>query len=415
MQVRQAFYACLVLCNLLLLFLVLQKTDPTALFEEALSEQMSSGVVIDAADFPDLQAALDAVPEGGGLVRLPPKTIEITKPLEVKREDTRLEGAGPVTHIVNRNETGEPALVLRPSQRAASELGRVREGHLWRLQLSGFRISGNPKSGDGVLAIGIDEIYIHNLYVDHNGGNGIRLADCYENPRITDCNITYNGKAGLSMMSSSHNPVISNCHFEENRDGVEAIHIYNICMTGNNFDDQTRHGIIIEDSWGGVLTGNMVEQCRGIGIVLDRDCYGFAITANIIGQNYQGGIDLRDAWGCAVSANAFSITHQRALVIGAGSGRITVTGNNFSDTHVGGRDYRPEGQDPGSGIHLEGTKDISITGNVFAGLREKGIQTTGKCERVVVSSNLTTDLAGAPGLDVGSIGTLVKGLNLDAD
>ena len=373
-------------------------------------EPSATATAIDASRYPSLQAALDAVPEdGGGIVRLPAKAIEIKEPLVVTRENTRLEGAGPATHLINRNQHGQPALILRPPNRDVSDQDVNRKQRLWRLQLADFRISGNPKSGDGVLAIGINEVYIHNLSIDHNGGNGIKLADCYENPRITDCNITYNGKAGLKMISSSHNPVINGCHFEENRDGVEAIHIYNICMTGNNFDDQTRHGIIVEDSWGGVLTGNMVEQCRGTGIVIDRDCYGFAISANIIGQNYQGGIDLRDGWGCTVSANTFSITHQRALVIGPESGRITVTGNNFSNSHIGGKDYRDESA---SGIHLKGTADVSITGNVFAGLYEKAIQTDGQCQRIIVSSNLTTDLRDSPGLAVESIKSLTKGLNL---
>ncbi len=69
--------------------------------------------VIDAAKFKNLQEALDAVPAGGALVKLPPGKFELTEPLHVHTEDTRLEGAGTATHLLNKNEKGEPALLLR--------------------------------------------------------------------------------------------------------------------------------------------------------------------------------------------------------------------------------------------------------------------------------------------------------------
>mgnify|MGYP001322254681 CR=1 FL=1 len=60
--------------------------------------------VIDAAKFKSLQDALDAVPAGGALVKLPPGKFELTEPLHVHTEDTRLEGAGTATHLINKNE-----------------------------------------------------------------------------------------------------------------------------------------------------------------------------------------------------------------------------------------------------------------------------------------------------------------------
>ena len=65
--------------------------------------------VIDAGDYESLQAALDAVPASGGIVRLPPGVYEITEPLRLHTGDTRLEGSGAATQIINRNDKGEPA------------------------------------------------------------------------------------------------------------------------------------------------------------------------------------------------------------------------------------------------------------------------------------------------------------------
>ena len=42
---------------------------------------------IDAAQYRSLQAAVDALPEGGGLVRLPAGTLEISQPLVIHQSD----------------------------------------------------------------------------------------------------------------------------------------------------------------------------------------------------------------------------------------------------------------------------------------------------------------------------------------
>ena len=349
--------------------------------------------IVDASKYPSLQAAFDAVPEAGGLVRLPPGSFELTQPLILARENARIEGAGAATHLINRNQEGQPALILRHPNYENNKRLRA-----WRVQLADFRISGSPKSGDGILAQGINELYIHGMSVDHNGGHGIHLVNCYEDPRICNSIITYNKKAGLNIVAG-HDLVVSGNQFEENQDAVRCIDSYNLCMTGNCLDDHTRDGVVIENTYGSVLSGNMIEECRGTAIVLGRDCYGITISANVIAHN-GGGVDLRDAWGCAVSANTFTINTKHGLVVGPGSGRIAVTGNNFSNTCIGGgklKRSRPD-QDAARGIELHGTSDITITGNIFSGLAAEAVKATGKCVRIVNTANIFVDLSrGAPG------------------
>jgi len=355
----------------------------------SLKSHAVSPTIVDVAKYPNLQAAFDAVPETGGLVKLPPGDFELLTPLICTRENTRIEGAGAATHLINRNEEGQPALIIRPE-----EYPRDRRSRIWRVQLADFRISGNPKSGDGVRAEGVNEIYIHGLSIDHNGGHGINLIDCYEDPRIADSIITYNGKAGLNILRG-HDIVVNGNQFEENQDAVRCIDSFNLCMNGNNLDDHLRHGVVIENTYGSVLSGNMIEECRGTAVVLDRDCYGTTISANLIAHESGGGVDLRDAWGCAVSGNTFTIVAQRALVIGPKSGRITVTGNNFSNAHIGGKAKR---EDRATGILLTGTSDIAISGNVFTGLAEQAIKSEGDCRRIVAMGNVMSDFSrSAPG------------------
>ena len=345
-----------------------------------------AAAVVDAAKYPSLQAAFDAVPERGGLVRLPPGDFVLTEPLVLTRAETRVEGAGTATHLINRNEEGQPALVVRPPDWEANPKAKI-----WRVALADFRISGNPASGDGLLAQGVNEIYLHGLSVDHNGACGINLVDCLEDPRVADSIITYNAEAGLTLLRN-HDVVVNANQFEENQDAVRCIECCNLTMNGNNVDDHLRHGVVVEKTYGSVISGNMIEECQGSAIVLDRDCHGITISANVIAHNFGGGVDLRDAWGCAVSANSFAVVEQRALVIGPASGRITVTGNNFANSWIGDGELRFKNDAPASGILLDGTSDVAISGNVFTGLVGQAVEIQGPCRRLLITGNVMADL-----------------------
>ncbi len=350
-------------------------------------------VALDAADFPSIQAALDALPESGGILRLPPGTIEIREPLVLSSPETRLEGSGASTHIKNLNEEGKPALIIRPASFDTDPKSR-----LWRVQVGNFRISGNEKSGDGILAEGINEIYIHGLSVDHHGGHGIALIDCYEDPRVADSILTYNKNAGL-FINGGHDIVVNANHFEENQDALVCVDAFNLCMNGNNIDDHLGHGVIIENTYGSVVSGNMIEECNGAAIILDRDCYGITLSANVIAHDMGGGIDLRDAHGCTVSANTFTLVHHFGVRVSEKSGRITISANNFSNSHIGeGQEKRvlehenPVQLDIGHGIVLENTKHIVISCNQFSGLDGPAVRATGACDKLLINSNVLTDL-----------------------
>jgi hypothetical protein len=372
----QRFLPSLV-CLILILTLSLQMSGQPA----PVSRLAGARPEIQAADFPSLQAAIDALPDSGGVVRLPAGKFEINEPLRIEREDVLLIGQGTATHITNTNAEGQPALVVRPKDHANAK------SFLWRVQLANFRLTGNEKSGHGVLATRVNEIFIHGVTVSYHGQDGIRLDHCYEDPRVCDSLITYNKQTGLSLLGC-HDIVVCGNQFEENQDALACLDGFNLCMSGNNLDDHLRHGVVIENTYGSVVSGNMIEECQGVGIVLDRDCYGITLSANVIAHEFTAGIELRDAHGCAVTGNSFPIVHQRALVIGPASDRIAVTGNAFSDTSIGeGKTRRPVEQDPAGGIVLEGTSDVAISGNLFSGLKSNALTLEGSPSRRVLFSN----------------------------
>ncbi len=347
-------------------------------------------VVVEAIDYASLQDALDALGAEGGVVRIPPGRFEIDRPLMLTTGETLLVGSGPATRIINRNRDGQPALIIQ-----SPEIDENANARIWRVQISDIHIEGNSDSGAGIVARGVNEIYLEGVSVTACGGDGIRLDNCYEDPRINDCLLTYNAGAGLNLIGC-HDIVVVGNHFEENQDALRCVDGFNLCVTGNNLDDHLRDGVVIENTYGSVVSGNMIEECAGRAIVLDRDCYGITLSANVIAHETGGGIDLIDAHGCAVTGNTFPIVQHDALRIGPDSGRITVSGNAFADSTVGPDQVaRAEGDRLATGIHLESTSELVIAGNLFAGLRPGGLVLEGEepTRYVVIDGNLFVDTA----------------------
>lgn len=350
---------------------------------------------VHAEHYPTLQAAIDALGPNGGVLHLPPGVFEISQPLMIQTGDVRIEGAGTATHIINTNTNGKPAIELRSDKLIETGGRKGQHEPLWRIMLANFRLTGNDDSGHGILATNINEIFIQGVTVSDHGQHGIVLDHCYEDPRINDCLITYNNDAGVQLLGC-HDIVVSGNQFEENNDALRCHDGFNLCMTGNNLDDHLRHGVVIENTYGSVVSGNMIEECQGKAIVLDRDCYGTTLSANVIAHDFAGGIDLIDAHGIAISANTFTIVKGHAVSVGPGSGRITISANNFSDSYIGKGETKREGEstrekntNEAGGIFLDGTRDIAITGNVFSGMTTKAItRTKHESKRVTISGNV---------------------------
>lgn len=334
---------------------------------------------IDAARYESLQAAIDALPATGGLVRLPPGEFQIDAPLVIRTSDTTLLGSGTATHIHNINEEGKPTILLEKPQ--------GQKEPLWRIRLADFRLTGVPRSGHGVDARAVNEIFLDGVSVSHHGGDGVRLDHCYEDPRVSNCLITYNKATGLNLLGC-HDIVVSGNQFEENHDALRCSDGFNLCMTGNCLDDHLGHGVVIENTYGSVVSGNMIEECKGTAVIMDRQCYGNTISANVIAHDGKG-VELRGAHGCAVSANTFTIMLGDALWIGPKSGRITVTGNNFSNSFIGDGVKRGQQQLMAGGVTLDGTEDVAFSGNLLAGLNPQGFVTTdAESRRVSVTGNV---------------------------
>jgi hypothetical protein len=115
--------------------------------------------VINAGNYYSLQDAVDALPAEGGIVNIPPGVVKITEPLTVKTGDVYLKGSGTANHIVNRNTSGLPAILLASDPSKDVEANEA----LWRIQISDLGVTWNPESGDGIMAKNINEIYLEGI------------------------------------------------------------------------------------------------------------------------------------------------------------------------------------------------------------------------------------------------------------
>ena len=348
--------------------------------------------VIHAINYESIQQALDALPAEGGVVMLPPGNFEIDQPLVITKGDVLLMGAGSATHIHNKNKEGKDAIAIHPPADAKLPNGKPDpKPRIWRVQLQNFRVTGNEKSGRGINAKWVQEIYIHGVTCSYHGSDGIFLDFCFEDPRVSDCLITYNKATGLNLIGC-HDIVVSANHFEENLDALKCAEGFNLCMSGNNLDDHLRDGVIIENTYGSIVCANMIEECQGRAITLDKECYGITLSANVIAHNGSG-IILDDAHGCAVSANTFTLLAADALKIGPKSGRITVTGNNFSNRYIGNGQVKRRTNDlKAAGLTLDKTRGVTVSGNLFSSVRPKAVEVIEPTTHVIFGNNLLIDV-----------------------
>lgn len=385
-------FSCLIVTLLINLNLSLAVAGPENQSTAKKAKLPGARPVIHAIHYASIQEAIDAIPDEGGVVLLPPGKFEIEQPLEITKGDVLIMGAGSATHIYNKNEEGKDAISIHPPIDAKLPNGKKdSKPRIWRVQLQNFRVTGNEKSGRGINAKWVQEIYIHGVTCSYHGSDGIFLDFCFEDPRVSDCLITYNKATGLNTIGC-HDIVVSANHFEENLDALHCKDGFNLCMSGNNLDDHLRDGVIIENTYGSIVCANMIEECQGRAIVLDRECYGITLSANVIAHNGSG-IILDDAHGCAVSANTFTLLTTDALKIGPKSGRITVTGNNFSNSYIGnGKVKRRTNDLKAAGLTLDKTRGITVSGNLFSSVRPKAIVVIEPTTNVIFGDNLLIDV-----------------------
>jgi hypothetical protein len=69
-----------------------------------------------------------------------------------------------------------------------------------------------------------------------------------------------------------------------------------------------------------------------------------------------------------------------------------VTGNSFANSYIGaGKLKRAENDRAAAGMILQGTQDVTVVGNLFAGLRPRAVTVQDGASRILVTDNVLAD------------------------
>jgi parallel beta-helix repeat protein len=200
----------------------------------------------------EIQQALDALPEAGGIVVLPPGTITITRPLLLKRSHQTLRGAGTATVLRLADGANCPVIIMgepvnQPSYTVSgvcvdslfidgNRSGQQRE--LWKEQGEGSEIRNNGitiqrvsdskvenvvaarcRSGGLVTTLGVQRLVVRGLEAFDNEFDGLACYATTES-RFMDLNLHSNPGAGISLDLNFADNTISNAQLRGNDLGI---------------------------------------------------------------------------------------------------------------------------------------------------------------------------------------------------
>ena len=348
--------------------------------------------VVEAIHFPTIQAALDALPPTGGVVRLPAGTFEIKEPLRITHEDVLLEGAGTATHIKNVNTDGR-AGDRHPARRSYATDPRAT---LWRVQLANLRVTGNERAATASRPVNINEIFLHGVTVSYHGGDGIRLDQLLRRP--ADLRLPVHLQQGrrpepdrLPRHRRRRQPV-------RGEPGRPALHRQ--LQPLHDRQQPRRPPAPRRRDREHVRLGRQRQHDRGVQRHGDHPRPRL-LRHHALGQRHRprSGRRHRPARRPRLRGQRQHVhdrQEERPADRPGQRSRITVTGNNFSNSYIGDGKVKRGTDDLGAGgIVLDGTSDIAISGNLFSGVTTKALAVEGDpSRRVLFSNNVLTDTAG---------------------
>ncbi|MFN0074268.1 MAG: glycosyl hydrolase family 28-related protein [Chloroflexota bacterium] len=175
--------------------------------------QAQSGIVISAADFVSIQAAIDSLASSGGAVYVPAGTHQVTAKVRVYSNVT-VFGAGmdqtiirfapgiQVDHLMSNSSlsAGNTNIVIRDLTLAGN--GETRSGCCFGLRLVNVRNSY-------VINVAADNHSLDGFYLGYNQSNGA------VNNRLSGCRARSNGRNGIALTHGTGN-AIDHCRVENN-------------------------------------------------------------------------------------------------------------------------------------------------------------------------------------------------------
>ena len=258
-----------------------------------------------------IQAALDALPAGGGEVVLPAGRFEVHQPIVLQRDSQSLRGSGATTILMLADNANCPVIImgepLNHPQKIVKNLlvsdlfidgNRLhQQRELWKLHGEGSDIRNNGitiqgvgdsavahvvcarnRSGGLVTTLGVQRLTVRDLNAFDNEFDGLA---CYltTDSLFADLNLHDNPGAGISLDLAFNHNVISNAVLNANDLGIfmrasRANSFYNVAIHNSH-----HHGVFMAHS--------ETQTASGWGPAPQTECVYKSFT-NLIAMNCGG-------------------------------------------------------------------------------------------------------------------------------
>lgn len=288
----------------------------------------------------EIQAALDALPDGGGTVALRPGVYVVSRPISLQKDNQSLRGAGPSTILRLADNANCPVLVMGTLSNTPARI--VRNLRVSDLDVDGNRSNqqfecwavageGSEIRNNGVTVRGVTDAAVERVrcYRARSGGlvteKGVRrltvtdyaswdnqfdglAAYVTEDSLFTRLMLHDNPGAGLSLDRDFRHNVIADAVLTANGCGIFMRDSRDNLFQGLAIRDSGEHGVFMSQTalknaageWiptpntecsGNVFTGMMITGSGGAGFLINNDtCVNNLIQAARFARNRMGGL-----------------------------------------------------------------------------------------------------------------------------
>jgi len=219
-----------------------------------------------------LNAAIAALPAGGGEIVLLDGVYSLTAPVELSRDNVFFTGNGPGTAMAcSKRKTSWSIFALSMTGAEGCELSRCRiEGHSPRgvvmSRCTGCRITGNRFQDNGAMDLILstcDNNFISGNESVQSAGAGCFCSMSSSNGNIITCNRSYDNKEGVRM-SKCTGTVLSGNHISRGAgtaaDYAASEYTVFLSGTGNSANLVCGNVLLGKDAVSGGGAGNLIVQ-----------------------------------------------------------------------------------------------------------------------------------------------------------
>lgn len=274
-----------------------------------------------------VQAAIDALPAGGGTVQVPAGDYLIDPVVGVQLRSRMHLAMAPGTRLLARPNAAERAYVLNAL--------RVED-----VEISGGRIIGERGAhrgttgewGHGIMIRGSRGVTVRDIHVSHCWGDGISIGGA---------------KEPSGAIVPSRDVLIQHVQCVGNRrQGLTIGRSRQVRVYDSEFSDTAGTlpgcGIDVEPDAGDMADDVLIARCtvrgnRGAGIQLYKQVSNAAVRDCLIESNRGHGILTLGARDCTIEDNRIRLNALGGVGVRPGTNGLTIARNEFSDNGPRGR------------------------------------------------------------------------------